>query len=212
MGVATQAQVDAVFKVGIGGRRLKGSEFIADVDKVLVNNVKDAMYKLGVRFALKLSEFMPVSSGAMSNPDNFFVEEARESKNGYSVTIKVGTEYTDYIDKGVQGLKNIHKTYKNADGRFYKFKNYGMPEDALKSLQGWVKRKNIELEATALRRNQKDPDEIDATTKTIAYFIKKNGIEGRNFKQKSLDAVMKNFNLDIQSIGADSLTLKFNVK
>ena len=87
-----------------------------------------------------------------------------------------------------------------------------MPKEALKSLQGWAKRKNIELEATALIRNQKIPDEINATTKTLAYFIKKNGIEGRNFKQKSLDAVMKNFNLDIQSIGADSLTLKFNVK
>jgi len=64
----------------------------------------------------------------------------------------------------------------------------------------------------ALIKNQKVPDEIDSTTKTIAYFIKKNGIEGRNFKQKSLDAVMKGFNVDIKSIGADSLVLKFNVK
>ena len=210
MVVASQAQVDGLFN--IGGRSRKGVDYVSEVDEILVKNVKDAMYKLGVRFALKLSEFMPVSSGAMSNPDNFYVEEARETKNGYSVTIKVGTEYTDYIDKGVQGVKNIRKTYKNADGRYYRFKNYGMPLEALKSLQGWVKRKNIELEATALIRNQKVPSEIDATTKTLAYFIKKNGIEGRNFKQRSLDAVMKNFNLDIQSIGADSLTLKFNVK
>jgi len=212
MVVANQAKVDAVFKVGAGGRELKGSEYIEDVEKVLVKNITDAMYKLGLRMALKLSEFAPVSSGAMSDPNNFFVEQAKETKTGYSVTIKVGTEYTDYIDKGVQGIKNIRKTYKNADGRYYRFKKYGMPTEALKSLAGWVKRKNIELEATALIKNQKVPDEIDATTKTIAYFIKKNGIEGRNFKQKSLDAVMKGFNVDIKSIGADSLVLKFNVK
>ena len=49
MVVATKAKVDAVFKVGVGGRELKANEFIGAVEKTLSANVLTAINKLGVR-------------------------------------------------------------------------------------------------------------------------------------------------------------------
>ena len=204
MVVASQAKVDGLFN--IGGTTLKGNQYILDVEKALARNVQEAMLKLGANVVLNLEQFAPNSSGALNS--SFDVIGVKETKTGYRLEIKVGVDYSDYIDKGVKGVKNKRKTYPNAEGVFYKFKNYGMPIEALKSLAGWVKRKNIELEATALINNQKVPDEIDATTRTIAYFIKKNGIEGRQFIKRSIEKATPDFNFYLKSIGTDTLILR----
>ena len=204
MVVASQDKVDGLFN--IGGTTLKGNQYILDVEKALARNVQEAMLKLGGNIVLNLEQFAPNSSGALNS--SFDVIGVKETKTWYRLEIKVGVDYSDYIDKGVKGVKNKRKTYPNAEGVFYKFKNYGMPIEALKSLAGWVKRKNIELEATALINKEKVPDEIDATTRTIAYFIKKNGIEGRQFIKRSIEKATPDFNLDIKSIGTDTLILR----
>jgi hypothetical protein len=207
MAVANQAKVDGLFNVG--GVRLKANEYILDVEKALARNVQEAMLKLGANVVLNLEDFAPNSSGKLNS--SFDVIGVKETKTGYRLEISVGVDYSDYVDKGVKPVKGNpkgRKFYKNADGIFYKFKNYGMPIEALRSLAGWVKRKNIELEATALINNQKVPDEIDATTRTLAYFIKKNGIEGRQFIKRSIDKATPDFNFDLQSIGTNTLILR----
>jgi hypothetical protein len=209
MVVATKEQVDAAFRVGVGGARLKPNQYILDVEKALARNVQEAMLKLGANVVLNLEDFAPNSSNRLNS--SFDVIGVKETKTGYRLEISVGVDYSDYVDKGVKPVKGNpkgRKFYKNADGIFYKFKNYGMPIEALRSLAGWVKRKNIELEATALINNQKVPDEIDATTRTLAYFIKKNGIEGRQFIKRSIDKATPDFNFDLQSIGTNTLILR----
>jgi len=204
MAVASQAKVDGLFN--IGGTTLKGNQYILDVEQALARNVQEAMLKLGGNIVKNLEQFAPESSGVMKS--SFDVIGVIETKTGYRLEISVGADYTDYVDKGVKGVKNKRKTYPNSEGVFYKFKNYGMPIEALRSLAGWVKRKNIELEATALINNQEVPDEIDATTRTIAYFIKKNGIEGRQFIKRSIDKATPDFNFDLKAIGRDTLILR----
>ena len=140
MAVANQAKVDGLFNVG--GVRLKANEYILDVEKALARNVQEAMLKLGANVVLNLEDFAPNSSGKLNS--SFDVIGVKETKTGYRLEISVGVDYSDYVDKGVKPVKGNpkgRKFYKNADGIFYKFKNYGMPIEALRSLAGWVKRK-----------------------------------------------------------------------
>ena len=204
MVVASKAKVEGL--VNIGGRTLKGNEYIGAVDDILAKNVTQAMEKLGANLVTELAKNSPADSGKLAS--SYSVIGVKETKIGYRLEIKVGVDYADFIDKGVKGVKNIRKTFPNAEGVHYKFKNYGMPTEALKSLAGWVKRKNFELEATSLIKNQKNADEIDLTTKTLAYFIKKNGIEGRQFIKKSIDDSTPSFNKDLKAIGTDTLILR----
>jgi len=220
MAVATKEQVDAVFKVGVGGRELKGNEYIAAVEGALVKNVTDAMKKLGINIVNNLAEYSPADSGKLSS--SFSVIGVKETKVGYRLEIKVGADYSDYIDKGVKGIKNRRKTYPNAEGRHYQYKTYYMPPEALKSLEGWAKRKNIELEATSRvlpeDENRRTPMEgrgmkpnlIQSPASRLAYFIKKYGIEGKQFIKKSINEATPEFNIDIQNIGFNSLTLKIS--
>lgn len=208
MVVANQAEVDAVFKVGPGGKRLKGSQYILDVEKMLVTNVKEAMLKLGGNIVKNLEQFAPNSSGALNS--SFDVFAVRETPTGYRLEISVGAEYSDYQDKGVKGIKNRRKTYKNAEGRFYQFKTYGMPIEALQGLEGWMKRKNMEIEATNLIEGRQMLPQISSSAKRLAYFIKKYGIEGKQFIKKSIDEATPGFNIDIKEIGFNSLVLKIS--
>jgi hypothetical protein len=204
MGVATQGQVDALFN--IGGRKLQPNEYIGAIDDVLAQSVKGVMDKLGIQLVKKLEEFSPADSGALQN--SFSVIGVKETKGGYRLEINIGVDYADYIDKGVKGIENKRKTYKNAEGKYYQFKTYGMPPEALKRLEGWAARKNIELKAQASIEGRKNLTQITSPAKRLAYYIKKYGIEGRNFKKKAIDAVMPDFNVKIKEIGNNSLILK----
>jgi hypothetical protein len=206
MAVATKAQVEGL--VNIGGRRLKGNEFVAAVEGALVKNIKDAMEKLGLSVVDNLAKYAPVDNGKLAS--SFEVLKVSETKSGYRLEISVGAEYSDYQDKGVRGIQNRRKTYKNADGRFYQFKTYGMPVEALQGLEGWMKRKNMEIEATNLIEGRQMLPQISTSAKRLAYYIKKYGIEGKMFVKKSIDEATPEFNIDIQNIGFNSLTLKIS--
>jgi hypothetical protein len=202
MAVATKAQVADLV---IGGRKLKGNEFVAAVEGALVKNVTDAMQKLGISIVDKLGKYAPVDRGRLA--DSFSVIGVKETKTGYRLEISVGAEYSDYQDKGVKGIKNRRKTYPNAEGKHYQFKNYYMPPQVLVELEGWMRRKNMEIEATNLIEGRQMLPQISSSAKRMAYFIKKYGIEGKQFIKKSIDESTPQFNIDIKEIGFNSLTL-----
>ena len=206
MAVATKEQVDGL--VNIGGRRLKGNEFVAAVEGALVKNITDAMNKLGISIVDNLAQYAPVDQGKLAG--SFRVLKVSETKTGYRLEISVGADYSDYQDKGVKGIRNRRKTFPNAEGRFYQFKTYGMPVEALQGLEGWMKRKNMEIDATNLIEGRQMLPQISSSAKRLAYYIKKYGIEGKQFVKKSIDEATPEFNIDIQNIGFNSLTLKIS--
>jgi hypothetical protein len=205
MAVATKTQVA---NLNIGGRKLEPSEYVAAVEGTLIKNVSDAMTKLGINIVDNLAKNTPADSGKLSS--SFSVIGVKETKTGYRLEIGVGVDYADYIDKGVRGIQNKRKTYKNDQGKFYQFKTYGMPPEALQQLQGWMQRKNMEIEATNLIEGRNVLPQISTSAKRLAYYIKKYGIEGRQFIKKSIDEATPEFNVDIQTIGSDSLVLRIS--
>jgi hypothetical protein len=205
MAVATKTQVA---NLNIGGRKLEPSEYVAAVEGTLIKNVSDAMTKLGINIVENLAKNTPADSGRLSS--SFSVLGVKETKTGYRLEIGIGVDYADYIDKGVRGIKNKRKTYKNDQGKFYQFKTYGMPPEALQQLQGWMQRKNMEIEATNLIEGRNVLPQISTSAKRLAYYIKKYGIEGRQFIKKSIDEATPEFNVDIQTIGSDSLVLRIS--
>jgi hypothetical protein len=205
MAVATKTQVA---NLNIGGRKLEPSEYVAAVEGTLIKNVSDAMTKLGINIVDNLAKNTPADSGRLSS--SFSVIGVKETKTGYRLEIGIGVDYADYIDKGVRGIQNKRKTYKNDQGKFYQFKTYGMPPEALQQLQGWMQRKNMEIEATNLIEGRNVLPQISTSAKRLAYYIKKYGIEGRQFIKKSIDEATPEFNVDIQTIGSDSLVLRIS--
>lgn len=207
MGVSSQSEVDGL--INVGGRRKKAGEYILDVENMLVTNVKEAMLKLGGNIVLNLEKYSPNDSGRLNS--SFDVLGVVETKTGYRLEISVGAEYSDYIDKGVRGvMQNIKnkKTYPNVKGEYYQFKTYFMPVKALTELEGWMKRKNMEIEATNLIEGRQMLPQISSSAKRMAYYIKKYGIEGRQFIKQSIDEATPDFNIDIKEIGFNSLILK----
>jgi hypothetical protein len=205
MAVATK---DEVANITIGGRKLRGSEFVLKAEDILIQNVESALLRLGYNLADKLEANAPMDSGGLKK--SFGSPSIIQTKTGYRVEIPVSVDYADYIDKGVKGIKNKRKTYKNEEGRLYQFKTYYMPAAALKQLEGWMKRKNMEIEATNLIEGRSMLPQISSSAKRLAYYIKKYGIEGRQFIKKSIDEATPEFNVDIKTIGTDSLILRIS--
>ena len=203
MGVATK---DQVTNLTIGGRTLKGNEYIGAIDDVLEKNVRGAMQRLGIKLVNELAKNSPADSGKLAS--SYSVLGVKETKTGYRLEIKVGVDYADYIDKGVRGVQNKRKTYPNEEGKFYQFKNYYMPPEAIMQLQGWMQRKNMEIKATNLIEGRQMLPQISTSAKRLAYFIKKYGIEGSQFIKKSINASVPDFQLDLRTIGQDTLILK----
>ena len=108
MAVANQAKVDGL--VNIGGRRLKGNEFVAAVEGTLVKNITDAMQKLGISVVDNLGKYAPADSGKLAS--SFSVIGVKETKTGYRLEIAVGADYSDFQDKGVRGIEHDIKNKK----------------------------------------------------------------------------------------------------
>jgi len=218
MAVATK---DEVANITIGGRKLRGSEYVLKAEEILLQNVESALLRLGYNLADKLEANAPMDTGRMKA--SFGEPVIIQTKLGYRVEIPTGAEYFDYIDKGVRGVQHDiknKKVYPNAKGEFYQFETYFMPLKALQQLEGWMKRKNIEIEARNMRvraAEEGDPlkgrrilPQISTSAKRMAYYIKKYGIAGTNFIQRSVNEATPQFNVDIQTIGATSLVLRIS--
>ena len=215
MVVATKAQVA---KIKVGGYELTGNEFVVKAEEILLQNLESALLRLGATLADNLEKNAPM--GATGKLKSTFGQPViRETKTGYSIEIKTDADYFDYIDKGVKGIQHDiknKKVYLNKDNQYYQFRKYGMPLKALQELEGWMQRKNIEIEARNLRISSGDETlkgrrmlkQISTSAQRMAYYIKKYGIAGTNFIQKSIDQSKPEFDIDIQTIGADTLVLK----
>jgi hypothetical protein len=217
MAVATKAEVDAVFKVGVGGVSLKGNQYVIKAEEILLKNITDALTRLGANLVSNLEKNAPMSSGGIKK--SFGEAQIKESKLGYRIEIQVSADYYDYVDKGVRGVQHTiknKKVYPNSKGEFYQFETYFMPLKALQNLEGWMKRKNIESDARNLRIRSGDETvqgrrilpQISSSAKRMAYFIKKYGIAGTNFIQKSIDESTPGLEVDLRTIGQNTLILK----
>jgi len=216
MVVAKQSQLEGKFN--IGGAELKGGEFVIKAEEILLKNIESALQRLGANLVSNLEKNAPIDNGGLKA--SFGEAVISETKLGYRIEIKTGADYFDYIDKGVKGIEHDiknKKVYLNKDNDYYQFRKYGMPLEALKQLEGWMQRKNMEIEATNLRiksgqeesmKGRKMLKQISSSAQRMAYYIKKYGIAGTNFIQKSLDESRPDFEVDIQSIGENSLILK----
>ena len=208
MVVATK---DEVANITIGGNKLSANQYVLKFDEILLKNIQGALLRLGYNLADKLEANAPMDSGRMKA--SFGEPKITETKTGYRVEIPTGADYYDYIDKGVKGVQHSiknRKVYPNQEGKYYQFKTYGMPPEALQQLQGWMQRKNMEIEATNLIEGRNVLPQISTSAKRLAYYIKKYGIAGRNFVKKSVDEATPQFNVDIQTIGSDSLVLRIS--
>lgn len=204
MGVATEK---AVANLIIGGRKLKANEYITQVEDVANKNVKQTLNSLGISLVAALERLAPSSSGKLKS--TIEVIGVKELGKGFRLEIGFGTTYHDYIDKGVLGVEDkTKKVYKNSLGKIYQFKNYGMPPEALTQLEGWAKRNNIELEATQLQGKKKKIKKINSAASSLAYMIKRFGIEGRNYKARAIKEVMPKYQKQFEQIGFNSLILK----
>jgi hypothetical protein len=195
----------------IGGRKLRPNEYAKSVEQVLTRNIYDVLDKIGVSLADEFAKNAPVSSGALASSISLL--GVKENKGSYSIEIYLGVDYHDYIDKGVRGIRNKAKTIPNADGRNYQFKNWGMPEEALRGLKEWAKKRNINLEAKAKidgkRVNRKKIFKSnDNAIRHFALTIKRDGIDARKYKDKSLKNVMPKYQKELNQVGYNSLILK----
>ena len=216
MVVAKQAKVDGL--INVGGYSLKGNELVVRAEEILLQNLESALQRLGARLADNLEMNAPM--GATGNLKSTFGSPViSETKLGYRIEIKTDADYFDFVDKGVRGIEHEiknKKVYLNKDNEYYQFRKYGMPLKALQELEGWMQRKNIEIEARNLRIQYGDESlkgrrmlkQISSSAQRMAYYIKKYGIAGTNFIQKSIDQSKPDFEIDIKTIGADSLVLK----
>ena len=215
MVVAKQGKVDGL--VNVGGYRLTGNEFVVKAEEILLQNLESALQRLGANLVSSLEKNAPMDQGRLKS--SFGEAVIKESKTGYTIEINTGADYFDYIDKGVRGIQHDiknKKVYLNKYNEYYQFRKYGMPLAALKELEGWMQRKNIEIDARNLRISSGDETlkgrrmlkQISSSAQRMAYYIKKYGIAGTNFIQKSIDESKPQFEIDIKTIGADSLVLK----
>ncbi len=219
MGVATEAQVA---NLKIGGRKLEPNEYVGAIDATMGANVTAMLNRLGIDLVAKFEELAPVGSGALAS--GIRVIGVRENAGAFRLEIGFDAEYTDYIDKGVRGVApssdHPRRQYQNKEGKIYQFKNYGMPPEALAGLKNWAASKGMQLQAAALveqsNKSQKAGKKVpirkikkfDSGAGRLAYYIKKYGIEGRNFKQKAFDAIMPDYKVEFEDIGYNSLILK----
>ena len=205
MGTSTKTKVEPKFI--IGGTSRTGREFVVKAEEILLQNLESALQRLGARLADNLEKNAPI--GATGKLKSTFGQPViKETKTGYRIEINTEADYYDYIDKGVKGIQNKRKTYPNQDGKHYQFKTYGMPPEALEQLQGWMRRKNMEIEATNLIEGRQMLPQISTSAKRLAYFIKKYGIAGTNFIKKSIDEATPGLQVDLRTIGQDTLILK----
>lgn len=216
MVVAKQAKVDGL--INVGGYKLKGNELVVRAEEILLQNLESALQRLGARLADNLEMNAPMgATGKLKS--TFGSPVIKETKLGYRIEINTSADYFDFVDKGVRGIEHEiknKKVYLNKDNEYYQFRKYGMPLKALQELEGWMQRKNIEIEARNLRIQYGDETlkgrrmlkQISSSAQRMAYYIKKYGIAGTNFIQKSIDQSKPDFEIDIKTIGADSLVLK----
>lgn len=210
---------DPIATLKIGGRTLKENEFVAAVENTINANVVSGLSEVAIKLIDELEKNAPVGGTRnLSSGITLLGVTENADKTGYRIEILFASEYHDYIDKGVEGVKVKGKVLPNSEGRTYKFKNYGMPDEAIKNLQKWARGKNIENDAKAKieesesegkkKTKVKKYSEEESAARRLAYMIKRHGIKPRNFKAKSVQAISKDMNKTLRKVTGNSFILK----
>jgi hypothetical protein len=214
--MASPASADKIANLKLGGRTLGSDEYIQLVNDAIDKNVKGVLERLGLALVDELTKLAPV--GATGNlASGIKVIGVQQNEDGlYRLEVGFGAEYTDYIDKGVEGVDpSKRKTIlKNSEGRKYKFKTYGMPQEAINSLKNWARAKNIQMSKDSggskkkFKSKKKAMSEDEKGARRLAFLIKKEGIAARNFQAKAFKNVGPKYQAEIESLGFNSLILK----
>jgi hypothetical protein len=219
--MANPASAEQIANLKIGGREIRSDEWIAKIGDAIAKNLSGVMEKFGVDLADEFARLAPVSSGSLA--DSISVLGVTQKEDGlYRLEIGFGVDYADYIDKGVEGIapSKSKKILQNREGRKYKFKTYGMPEDAIQGLKDWARAKNIKLKAeAAIKHSQKkrkgkykEPKpklrETDSGARSLAYLIKKNGIAARDYQGNAFRNIAPKYEAELETIGLNSFVFK----
>lgn len=171
----------------------------------------------GAEFKLVLTQYIKerqlVGSGALSDNINPEVSE-----DGKTLTISV-LDYYDYVNKGVQGVKNS----KNAAGSPYKYKNYGMNEEGRSSIKNYIlsgkakvrnirndKAAGIGLESKGIRQKPKK-SLLDSQVDNLIYMIKKYGIKKTNYFDDAVNKVFANWAVDMAAALGEDIKLNLRI-
>lgn len=206
--------IDAKFL--IGGRRLTADEFIANVQETIDKNIPTALNEVAVKLISELEKNAPVG-GTRQLSGGVTLLGVNTTEDGYQIEILFKAEYHDYVDKGVEGVDVKGRTLKNSEGRTYKFKNYGMPPEAIKSLQRWIRAKGREADAMAKiaksegkkpKKQKRRMSPSEAGARKLAFLIKSRGIKPRNYKAKSVNAISAELSSKLRTATGKSFILQ----
>jgi len=120
------------------------------------------------------------SSGTLHK--SIVVNKVEKKGNDFEVTISMAG-YADFINEGVDGWGGPSK------GGKYKFKTKGVPDAMVKSVSEWIKQSkkvNVSVAVSKIeKKGQSLADKKITQAKSIAFMIKRQGIEGTHFFNKA---------------------------
>ena len=115
-----------------------------------------------------------------------------KTTEGFSVQFLMA-DYGTFIDKGVSGTKKINE-YTTYDGRRvespYKYRNFGPPIDIISK---WIRMRGIAPKGLGKARSKKTGQFISPFAYLVSRKIKRDGIKGISFFQRSLQLGLKDF-------------------
>ena len=153
------------------------------------------------RVAEEAEKSRVIDSGRMLSGENF--KQTITEKDDLTIIDLFMVKYADYVNQGVKGVDSS----KNAPNSPYQYKNYGMPEEARKSILNSVisgKMKVSDISRTKYgkigleSKSQKTPNQQDINereTNQIVYLIKKFGIKETGFINRAWEL----FKQDLQN-------------
>jgi len=179
---------------------------------------KNELNRIGTDFFKKMAQNAQrkrvVDTGDMISDNNFrtrIIDRGADSEIEFYMLF-----YTLFVDAGVQGVKDN----KNAPDSPYKYKNLGMPEEAIKKLTAWVSRnKSIVADKSKTRKirlglekkaenpeteNVQDINEKEA--RRVAYLIKAFGIKKTNIITDAWNDTIKDLPADLQQAVLNKMT------
>lgn len=179
---------------------------------------KNELNRIGTDFFKKIAENAKrkriVDTGQMTDAKNFqtrIIDNGAESELEFYMLF-----YSLFVNLGVQGVKDNKK----APDSPYKFRNLGMPEEAIKKLTAWVSRnKSIVADKSKTRKirlglekkaenpeteNVQDINEKEA--RRVAYLVKAYGLKETNFITDAWNDTIKDLPADLQQAVLNKMT------
>ena len=138
----------------------------------------------GIEIMRKVIQSKARTKGASTLAQDMNVQPAKKEGNGVTVAVTTGQLYSDYVDKGVQGLRG-----NKAPSSPYKFKNLGTSDAMVNSFKEYIARTGLKSFKSQsgkrvnliLKNKAKQADRITVAAKQMAVATKIGGIKPMNF-------------------------------